>query len=136
LISVMKVLTHPVPTQSSPLEPRVRVKRGGQWIEVDPNAPSAPRTPPEEQHERVTSAAQRHADTVSEILLLPLKLTQDERARVEHISAQIAQLPDVLAPWLDTPAGMRQYLHQTTTYLDEAQTILGAARERSHPPAE
>jgi hypothetical protein len=66
--------------------------------------------------------------------LLPLKLTQTERDRLEHLSAQITQLPDVLAPWLDTPAGMVQFVHQTSTYLDEAHSILGGARARSYPP--
>jgi hypothetical protein len=125
----------PIPEPSA-LVPRVRVKRGGQWIEVDPDAPSAPRTTPEEQLERVRAAARRHSDVVKEILLLPLKLTGEERSRVEHVSTQIAELPEVLAPWLDTPAGMRQFVEQTSIYVDEAQSILGAARERSYPPGE
>jgi len=125
----------PIPEPSA-LAPRVRVKRGGQWIEVDPNAPSAPRMTPEELLERATAAAQSHATVVSEILLLPLKLTQEERARIEQISTKIAGLPEVLAPWLDTSAGMVQFVRQTSTYVDEAQSILGAARERSYPPGE
>jgi hypothetical protein len=125
----------PMP-EPSPVVPRVRVKRGGQWIDVDPNAPSPPRTTPEEQLERVTADAQRQAQVVSEILLLPLQLTEMERERVEQISAKIAGLPDVLGPWLDTSAGLRQYLHQSTIYLGEAHSILGAARERSYPAGE
>jgi hypothetical protein len=127
----------PVPEPSA-VVPRVRVKRGGQWIEVDPNtsASAAARITPEEQFERVAAAAQRQAAVVCEILLLPVKLTQIERDRLEHLSTKIGELPDVLAPWLDTPAGMAQFVHQASNYLDEAHSILGAARERSYPPDE
>jgi hypothetical protein len=125
----------PMP-EPSPVAPRVRVKRGGQWFDVDPNAPSAPRITPEEMLERVTADAQRQADMVSEILLLPLQLTEIERDRVEQISAKIAGLPEVLGPWLDTPAGLKQYLHQLSTYGGEAHSIIRAARERSYPAGE
>lgn len=118
----------PVP---SPVVPRVRVKRGGEWIDVDPDAPSVPPITAEERLERVRAAAQRHADVVSEILLLPVKLTQSERVRVEHLGTQITELPEVLAPWLDTPAGMAQFVHQSSMYLGEAQRLLCAARERA-----
>lgn len=124
----------PMP-EPSPAAPRVRVRRGGEWIEVDPNAPSAPRMTPEERLDRATAAAQRHADLISQILLLPLTLTPDERARIEQISTKIAELPDVLAPWLDIPAGMHQLVEQTSTYLDEAHSILTAARQRPNAPA-
>lgn len=119
--------------EPSPVVPRVRVKRGGQWIDVDPDAPSAPPITPEEMLERLTADAQRQADMVSEILLLPLQLTEIERERVEQISAKIAALPDVLGPWLDTPAGLRQYVQQSSTYVGEAHDIIRAARERSYP---
>jgi hypothetical protein len=45
----------------------------------------------------------------------------------------MAQLPQVLEPWLDTPAGLRQFVQQSSTYLDEAHTILGTAGERTYP---
>ena len=122
----------PIP-EPSPVVPRVRVKRGGECIDVDPNAPSAPRITPEEMLERLTADAQRQADVVSEILLLPLQLTEIERDRVEQITGKIAGLPEVLGPWLDTPAGLRQYVQQSSTYVGEAHDIIRAARERTYP---
>ena len=86
--------------------------------------------------ERLTADAQRQADMVSEIFLLPLQLTEIERDRVAQISARIAGLPEVLGPWLDTPAGLKQYLHQSSTYVGEAHSIIRAARERSYPAGE
>ena len=40
------------------------------------------------------------------------------------------------AAWLDTPAGLKQYLHQLSSYGGEAHSIIRAARERSYPAGE
>jgi hypothetical protein len=81
--------------------------------------------------DQVSAAAQRHAETISRILSLPLELTPAERDRIEHICAEIVRLPDVLAPWLDTPAGLRQLVRQTSTYLDEAHRVFQDAQQRA-----
>lgn len=103
---------------------RVRVRRGdGQWHDVDPNRPPAQG---DREDPRVTAdaLAQRQAAAVGRILQLPLQMTQEQRDRVEQIRSEILRLPEVLEPWLDTPAGFRQCVDTMSKYLNEALDIL------------
>lgn len=122
--------------EAPPASPRVRVRANrngewGQWREVDPAAEPAPRLTPDELLENATTTAQRHAQTIGRILLVPLvNLTQAERERIERIRADIERLPEVLAPWLDTAAGYMQFLRQMSTHVDEAHRIFRTAQQR------
>lgn len=103
---------------------RVRVRRsGGQWYDVDPNRP-APRATAEDSRATADALAQHQAAAVGRMLQLPLQMTQQQRDRVEQIRSEILRLPDVLEPWLDTPAGFRQCAETMLKYLNEALDIL------------
>ncbi|MBU8826467.1 helix-turn-helix domain-containing protein [Mycolicibacterium goodii] len=122
--------------EAPPTPPRVRVRTNrngewGQWREVDPAAEPAPRLTPEELLEKATTTAQEHAEMIGRLLLVPLlNLTQAERERIERIRTDIARLPGVLAPWLDTAAGNMQFLRQMSTHVNEAYRIFRTAQQR------
>ena len=91
--------------------------------DVDPNRP-APRATAEDSRATADALAQHQAAAVGRMLQLPLQMTQQQRDRVEQIRSEILRLPDVLEPWLDTPAGFRQCAETMLKYLNEALDIL------------
>lgn len=52
---------------------------------------------------------------IDTVLSLPVDFTTDERARLNDIRRDIQRLPEVLAPWIGTPMGTRQYIEQMSS---------------------
>lgn len=55
---------------------------------------------------------------------LPLGMNDDDLTQIDRIKHEISSLPEVLDPWLDSPAGMVQYMHRVEKLVGTALDIV------------
>lgn len=86
----------------------------------------------EERLQQYSGNAEISAQMIDTVLSLPVDFTPDERARLQDIRRDIQRLPEVLAPWIGTPMGTRQYIEQMSSLMKESRDILRRAADEKY----
>lgn len=79
----------------------------------------------------LNAAILRQLDTIAS---LQLDITENDLTRIDRIKHEISSLPEALAPFLDSPAGIRHYMHRVETLSAKAMDIVETYSERGTAP--
>ncbi|WP_025088820.1 helix-turn-helix domain-containing protein [Mycobacteroides abscessus] len=128
-------------TASSRPKSQIRVQRNGEWgewreLESRPRGATPAGKSKEERLQQYSSNAEVSAQMIDRVLMLSVDFTADERARLDGIRREIRRLPETLEPWIDTPAGMNQYMHRMSSLMKESGDILRRAADAKYGPEE